>query len=105
MVYGDEVKDGEAGVSMGGDNFLGRLRNGERLAGEESGEARFDDKNCETSVRRATGGAGPAGSTQPGSPASTRQGSLAGSAPGSPASRKSSSSFKSAANPRAAAAV
>jgi hypothetical protein len=81
-VYADELSSPDAGTS-GGDNFVGLVgRGAERALVTEPADARFDDKNHETSVQRATG------QLQLGSSA---QGTQAGSAPGSPASARSRS--------------
>ena len=83
-VYADEVDSPSAGASAGGDNFVGAVWEqsaAERVA-PEPGDVRFDPKNHESGVRRATGQ-----QSFPGSPRFSRQSAgsgQAGSAPASP---------------------
>ena len=86
-VYADEVESPSAGASTGGDNFVGAVWEqaaAERVA-PEPGDVKFDPKNHESGVRRATGGQ----QSFPGSPRFSRQSAGsgqagAGSAPVSP---------------------
>ena len=87
-VYADEVDS--PGASGGGDNFVGAVWEqaaAERVA-PEPGDVKFDPKNHESGVRRAT--AQPAGF--PGSPRISRRSSASSGQPGSaPASPPRSS--------------